>query len=85
MPNGAPIPRDLVFVLRTGETVVDWGDGRVQDIETGEFLKFSEPDYGRAIADSDLERLRNTGRVERFDARMVYILPLPEPPRRTID
>jgi hypothetical protein len=85
MPNGAPIPRDLVFVLRTGETVVDWGDGRVQDIETGEFLKFSESDYGRSIADSDLERLRNAGRVERFDARIVYILPLPEPPRRTID
>lgn len=85
MSNGAPIPRDLVFVLRTGETVVDWGDGRVQDIETGEFLDFKEPDYGRPIADSDLERLRNSGRVERFNARTVYILPLPEPPRRTIE
>ena len=85
MPQGTPIPRDLVFVLRSGEIVVDWGDGRVQDVETGEFHPFREPDYGRAIADGDLDRLRLAGRVDRFDTRTVFLLPLPEPPRRTID
>jgi hypothetical protein len=85
MPGGTPIPRGLVFVLVSGETVVDWGDGRVQDIETGSFIEFKESDFGRSIADSDLERLRNAGRVASFDARMVFLLPLPEPPRRTID
>lgn len=85
MPNGTPIPRDLNFVLRGGETVVDWGDGQVQDIETGRFYQFEERDYGRAVTDRDLDRLRNAGRVEHYDVRFVYLRPLPEPPRRTID
>lgn len=85
MPQGTPIPRGLVFVLKAGNTVVDWGDGRVQDVETGRFLRFREADYGRAISDQDLERLRNVGRVASFDSRHVYLRPLPEPPRRTID
>lgn len=85
MPQGTPIPRGLVFVLKTGRTVVDWGDGRVQDIESGRFLPFLEADYGRAISDQDLDRLRNIGRVNSFDGRLVYLRPLPEPPRRTID
>lgn len=85
MPGGTPIPRDLVFVLKSGEIVVDWGDGRVQDIETGEFHPFKEKDYGRAISDSDLDRLKLMGRVDSFDPRTVFLLPLPEPPRRTIE
>ncbi len=85
MTDGTPIPRGLVFVLKSGEMVVDWGDGRVQDIETGSFLTFKESNYGRAISDQDLERLRNLGRVVDYDARIVHLRPLPEPPRRTID
>ena len=85
MPNGTPIPRDLIFVLRGGETVVDWGDGRVQDIETGRVYPFNERDYGRAVTDRDLDRLVNAGRVVDYDVRLVYLRPLPEPPRRTID
>lgn len=85
MPNGTPVPRDLVFVLKSGEIVFDWGDGRVQDVITGEFIRFTERNYGRAVLDTDLDMLRNTGRVEAFDARLVYLRPLPDPPRRTID
>jgi hypothetical protein len=85
MPSGIPVTRDLVFVLKTGEIVLDWGDGRVQDIMTGEFLKFKESDYGRAVMDPDLEILRNNGRVEAYDNRRVFLRPLPEPPRPTID
>lgn len=85
MSHGTPIPRDLLFVLNSGEYVVDWGDGRVQDVESGEFLNFKESDYGHAITDLDLDRLRNMGRITDYDARQVFLRPLPEPPRRTID
>lgn len=85
MPTGNPVPRDLIFVLKSGEIVFDWGDGRVQDIMTGKFLRFKERDFGRAILDTDLEMLRNMGRVEAFDVRLVYLRPLPDPPRRMID
>jgi hypothetical protein len=85
MVSGIPVPREWVFVLRTGETVVDWGDGRVQDILSGDFLQFEEKDYGRSVMDSDLENLKNNGRVDGYDVRTVYLRPLPEPPRRSID
>ncbi len=85
MSGGIPVTREWVFVLKTGEVVVDWGDGRVQDILTGDFLTFNEHDYGRAVMDQDLESLKNNGRVEAFDARMVDLRPLPEAPRPTID
>ncbi len=83
--GGVPVQRDLVFVLKSGETVVDWGDGRVQDILTGEWLPFDERDYGRPVSDSDLESLRINGQVLTYDARTVTLRPLPEPPRRTLD
>lgn len=85
MPSGIPVPRDLMFVLTTGEFVLDLGDARVQDVQTGEFLEFREPDYGRAILDGDLETLKNNGVVTSYDPRTVYLRPLPEPPRRTIE
>lgn len=85
MTSGFPVVRDLVFVLKSGEIVLDWGDGRVQDVLTGEFLDFEEPDYGRAVSDVDLEMLKNNGRVIAYDPRMVYLTPLPEPPRPTIE
>jgi hypothetical protein len=83
--SGIPVPRSLVFVLKSGEVVFDWGDGRVQDVMTGEFLLFDETNYGRAVLDAELETLHNNGRVESFDARMVRLKPLPEPPRSTLE
>ena len=85
MNRGLAVPRGWVFVLKTGEHVVDWGDARVQDLLSGEFMEFSEQDYGWGISDSDLSSLKNNGRVESFDSSMVYLRPLPEPPLRTID
>lgn len=85
MPRGIPVSRSLVFVLATGEVVVDWGDGRVQDILTGEFRPFRESEYGRPVNDTDLEQLKNNARLEAYDAWMVYLRPLPEPPRKTIE
>lgn len=85
MTSGTPVARGLVFMLQTGEIVVDWGDGRVQDIQTGEFLEFQESDYGGAVTDSDLERLKDIGRVVSYTNRPVYLRSLPEPPRPTIE
>jgi hypothetical protein len=85
MPSGMPVPRDLLFVLKTGEYVLDVGDARVQDVQTGQFLTFRERDYGRAILDGDLETLKNNGVVISYSPRIVHLRPLPEPPRRTID
>jgi hypothetical protein len=85
MPIGTPITRDLVFVLRSGEVVLDWGDGRVQDILTGDFLTFEERDYAHAVMDDDLDNLKKSGRVFSYDHRYVYLGPLPEPPRKTIE
>jgi hypothetical protein len=85
MPRGIPVSRSLVFVLKSGDVVVDWGDGRVQDILQGEFRPYDEADYGRAATDADLELLRKNGRVEAYDAYMVYIRTLPEAPSKTIE
>ncbi|MCJ7678920.1 MAG: hypothetical protein MUO35_14495 [Anaerolineales bacterium] len=85
MTSGIPVTRGWVFVLKTGEVVIDWADGRVQDIMTGDFMSYDEKDYGRPVQDTDLEMLRNNGRVDAYNARTVYLRPLPEPPRATID
>jgi hypothetical protein len=85
MIGGTPVARGLVFMLNTGEVVVDWGDGRVQDVLTGEFMNYEERNYGGAVQDADLEILKKNGRVAGYDANVVYLKPLPEPPRSTID
>ena len=85
MTSGIPVTRGWVFVLKSGEVVIDWGDGRVQDILSGDFLVYDEKDFGRAVQDTDLENLRNNGRVVSWDARTIYLVPLPEPPRHTIE
>jgi hypothetical protein len=85
MPRGIPVSRSLVFVVKSGDVVVDWGDGRVQDVLQGEFRPYDESDFGRTATDSDLEYLKKNGRVEAYDAYIVYIRTLPEAPSKTID
>jgi hypothetical protein len=85
MTRGIPVSRSIVFFLKSGEAVIDWGDGRAQDLWTGEFYPLDESQFDRAISDADLANLRNNGRIEGFDARTVYLRALPEPPRSTID
>ncbi len=85
MNRGLAVPRSTIFRLQSGEVVIDWGDGRIQDILTGEFRTYNEHDFAGPVQDSDLESLRNNARVDAWDVRTVYLRPLPEPPRRTID
>jgi len=85
MPRGFAVPRSLVFVLDTGETVFDWGEGNVQDIMSGDLLPFREGVFSRPISDAELQMLKNNGRVEAYDNQTIYLRSLPDVPRKTID
>jgi hypothetical protein len=83
MINGTPINRDWVYVLQNGIVVVEWEVGNLQDVQTGEFL--TEGEFGHPIQDMELERLKLLGRIDKYDARTVYLRALPEFKRRTLD
>ena len=83
MPNGTPVTRDWVYVLQDGTVVVEWAEHSLQDIQSGDFLQ--EGTYDHPVQDNELEHLRLTGRIEKFDARTVYLRALPEFKRRTIE
>jgi hypothetical protein len=83
MTNGTPVTRDWVYVLQDGTIVVEWAEGSLQDIQTGDFLQSGA--FGHPVQDNELDRLRLLGRIEKFDNRTVFLKALPESKRRTID
>jgi hypothetical protein len=83
MTSGTPVNRDWVYVLQDGTIVIEWEEGTLQDVQTGDFLR--QGAFGHPVQDNELERLRLNGRIEKFDARMVYLRALPEFKRKTID
>jgi hypothetical protein len=85
MPSGVPIDRQWIYVLEDGRSIIDWGDYLVQDLLSGDFYSNVDSDYSHPIRDDELEMLKRAGRVERFNARHVYIFSLPERPRATIE
>jgi len=85
MPSGVPIDRQWVFVLEDGRPIIDWGDDLVQDVLSGDFFTNEGGDECHPIRDDELEMLKRAGRIERFDARHVYIFSLPERPRPTLE
>jgi hypothetical protein len=82
---GIPVLKEYLYVLRDGAMVVDWGDGNVQDLMTGEFIRLKDSDFGRRMTDRELDLLKARGRVAGYDARTVYLMPLPEGSRKTLD
>jgi hypothetical protein len=72
-------------VLQNGITAIDWGDGIYQDILSGEFIHGTDADVSHTILDDELEHLKHTNHIYKYDANNVYIYPLPEPPHRTIE
>lgn len=77
--SGSAVPRHYVFVLQDGTFVIQWAEKRVQDILTGKILPFSYTvDFGHAITDGELHKLKIAGRVEHFTRRYVWIYALPE-------
>jgi hypothetical protein len=80
MPAGFAISRQLIFVLKDGAVIVDWGNGWGADLERGEFIPYKEVDYSHAIQDDELESLKRMGLVSDYDQYQVYITYMPEPP-----
>jgi hypothetical protein len=85
MPGGVPIDRQWIYVLLDGRTVLDWGNGLVQDLVNGDFITYSKETFSHPIQDDDLEMLKRAGRIERFDERQVYVYSLPERPQPTLE
>lgn len=83
--GGTPINRHWIVILQDGTTAIDWGDGLFQDILSGDFSHKCEGDVSHTILDEELEHLRLANHIYRYDANLVYIHPLPESPKRTID
>ena len=85
MSSGVPVPRSMLISLKSGDIVVDWGNDRIQDIITGEFITLDEDEYGQTVLDGELEIMKKNGQIIKYDSRMVYIGPLPEPPLQTME
>lgn len=83
--SGTPINRQWVYMMNDGSPVIDWGDGKVQDMYSGEFAPFEERNYSHGITDRELDVLKNAGRVDSYDSQNVYVNSLPEPPRDMIE
>jgi len=81
MPSGFAINRHLVFVLKNGAVVVDWGNGWGADLDRGEFIRFTDQDFSHSIQDDELESLKRMGLVVEYDQSQVYLSYMPEPPQ----
>ncbi len=73
-----PVARGYVLVLQDGQVVIDWGEGRYQEIVRGEFLTLPESEISHAAQDTELEYLKTLGQLLSFDRSHVYFPPLPE-------
>jgi hypothetical protein len=78
MPAGLPVDRQWVLVMPNGDTVVDWGDRRVQNVHSGNFLGYYPPVGAISIPDAQLEALKRAGIVCAYDHHTVYFTYLPE-------
>jgi hypothetical protein len=83
--TGIPYARHTIVVFRDGTPAVDWGNGSFQEILSGRFFSGSESAIGHTISNEELSQLRSLGHVLHFNDEFVYLPPLPEPPRRTIE
>lgn len=77
--NGSAIFRHQVFTLSDGSYVVQWDEGRVQELLTAKYRLYDHArDFGHAITDYELSQLVVSGRVEQYNQKYVWVLPLPE-------
>jgi hypothetical protein len=74
-----------VIVLHSGVIVIDWGDDSFQDVHSGEFIHCKEDEISHHIQDDELDVLMHSGKVDRYDAKFIYVLGLPERHQRTIE
>jgi hypothetical protein len=72
------IPRNRLFVLVDGTFVVRWSEGRVQELESGQYRAYDKKSFGASITDYELHQLQNAGLVKQYDKERVVLCPLPE-------
>ncbi len=63
--------------MRSGIPAVDWGGGTFLDILSGEYFHAEEKDVSHRALDTDLDWLKQVGRVDEYDINNVYFLILP--------
>jgi hypothetical protein len=85
MPGGMPVNRNFVLVLTDGTILIDWGDHRYQDIETGEFKIIKEKFVCHRIMDDELKGLKQSRKILDYDSRLVYFGQLPEIPFKPME
>ncbi len=85
MPSGVPIHRQCVCVLKDGRLIIDWGEELVQDMLNGDFFTSERSAGSHPVRDDELDMLLRAGRVERLNARHVYICSSPERPGATLE
>ncbi len=76
--SGSPVPRHTVFILADGSFVVQWDEGRVQELLSGRYRRYEDSGFGHTITDYELKQLKAAGRVEHYDERYVWLYALPE-------
>ncbi|HEX2621912.1 MAG TPA: hypothetical protein VHL11_17265 [Phototrophicaceae bacterium] len=76
--NSDSVPRSRVFVLLDGTFVVKWSEHRVQNLLTGLYRNFERRDFGAPITDFELNQLKQSGVIERYDREHVWLSPSPE-------
>ena len=85
MSGGTPVHRQWVLVLPNGEIVVDWGDGLVQNVFSGEFMQIGQTQTSTPVRNDELDMLVRASRVDHYDGQQVWFINLPERPVHTID
>ena len=80
MPGGTAIDRQWIVVLEDGTPILDWDNGLGLNLLSGEYIRYQQGEYTRAIQDDELEMLKRAGRVSNYNHRQVFILGLPEAP-----
>lgn len=85
MPGGTPVQRQWILVLRNGVVVVDWGDNLFQDVDNGEFVQVERTEISHSAQNLDLELLKRSSRVSKYDANQAWFINLPERPASLMD
>ena len=67
------IHRKWFFVHKNGKLLLDWGQGKAQEVLSGQFISYVPKDYVHAVKDEMLVGLMETGKVIRFDQEQVVI------------
>ena len=67
------INRKWFFVMNNGKLVLDWGQGKAQEVTSGKFVSYVPKNYAHAVEDQELIELVEKNRIVRFDQEKVVL------------